>query len=159
MKLVPISDPILFSKLPDFDFSDPPTDPAQLVGELSEFMLQKNGIGLAANQVGLPYRCFVVRANPIIPIFNPRIIDESSETSLLEEGCLSFPGMLVKVKRPIRIRMRFDDVYGNTQTQVYQGMTARIMHHETDHLNGILFTKRASKVHLAMAKGKQKVRI
>lgn len=159
ISLVPNDDPILSEEVPRFDFSNPPEDPIALTKQLAEFMMEKNGIGLAANQVGWRHRFFVVRSDPILACFNPVIVDMSTDTNTLEEGCLSFPGMLLKVKRANVIRIRYTQPNGETLTKQFQGMTARIMQHETDHLNGIVFLKRAGKVHLALARSKQKARI
>ncbi len=156
LNLVPPTDPILREKLERFDFSNPPVDPKEIAVNLTETMLHHKGLGLAANQVGLKHRAFVVNANPVLCCFNPVIVDESNTTTLLEEGCLTFPGRLLKIKRPDRIKIRYTMPNGETVTQVYQGMTARIMSHETDHLNGVLFMEKAGKVHLRMALAKEK---
>ena len=95
--LVPDSDPILSQELPKFDFDNPATDPIQLAYDLVESMRHHNGLGLSANQIGLPYRAFAMQAVPAIVCFNPKVIDESSEEIMLEEGCLSFPGLGIKI--------------------------------------------------------------
>lgn len=159
LSLVSGSDPVLFEELPRFDFQNPPADPIELARDLTETMLAKKGLGLAANQVGWRHRLCVISANPVLAMFNPRIVHESEEKTALDEGCLSFPGMIIKIDRPKEIRVRYTMPNGETVTNKYTGMTARIIHHEIDHLNGIVFTKRATKLRLAMAKGKQKARI
>jgi peptide deformylase len=118
-------------------------------------MLASNGIGLSANQCGLPYRVFVMLGTEIIPCFNPRIVDASSETVVMEEGCLSYPGMFVKVKRPLRIKVRYTEPNGETVTRVFEGMTARIFQHELDHLDGVNYQQRANKIHLEQARKKK----
>jgi peptide deformylase len=159
LDLVPPNSEILFKKLPRFNFANPPADPIEIAKNLTETMISHKGLGLAANQVGLEHRVFVVTSNPVICCFNPIIVDETPETNTMEEGCLSVPGMVLKIKRPNGIRIRYTQPNGETVTKVYQGYTARIMCHEYDHLEGILFTKRASKVHLAIAQSKMKAKI
>lgn len=150
--LIDCNDPLLRQKLEPFDFTNPPVDPLDLVTDLAETMLAANGIGLSANQVGLPYRVFIMKGVELIPCFNPRIVDYSEETIVLEEGCLSYPNLFVKVKRPKRIKARYADPNGNITTQVFDGMTARIFQHELDHLDGIRYIDRANKIHLEQAR-------
>lgn len=156
LNLVPSNDPILRQSIPAFDFTNPPVNPLDLVTDLSETMLHNKGIGISANQVGLPYRVFVMLGSELIPCFNPRIVDQSNETIVLEEGCLSYPDLFIKVKRPRRIKVRFADPNGNVQTQVYDGMTARIFQHELSHLNGICHIDEASYIHKDQAMKKWK---
>lgn len=147
MKLVPGNDPILRTPAPEFDFHNPPTDPIQLAKDMAAFMLEHKGIGLSACQVGLLYRVFVMKTNPIITCFNPRIVDEDRHFVNLEEGCLSFPNLIVKIKRSNKIRVRYQLPNGTTETKVFMGITARCFQHELDHLNGILFYNRADRYH------------
>lgn len=151
-QLVDCNDPILRQELEPFDFSNPPVDPLDLATDLAETMLANGGVGLAANQCGLPYRMFIMNADELIPCFNPRIVDYSEETVVLEEGCLTNPGLFVKVKRPRRIKVRYTEPNGQTTTKIFDGMTARVFQHELDHLNGIVYTQRASKIHLEQAR-------
>ena len=155
-ELVNCNDPILKQEMEPFDFSNPPVDPLDLVTDLAETMLENNGIGLSANQVGLPYRVFVMLGQELIPCFNPRIVDMSEETIVMEEGCLTYPDMFVKVKRPRRIKVRYADPKGNVVTQTFDGMTARVFQHELDHLNGVNYQQRANKFHLEQARKKKK---
>jgi peptide deformylase len=156
LELVGSDDPILSQKTELFDFSKPPTDPQQLARDLYETMLQHKGLGLAAPQVGLPYRAFALYAVPGIVCFNPRIVDETTEQIMLEEGCLSFPHLFLKVKRPRRIKVRYLEPDGNPVTKVLDGMSARCFMHELDHLNGITYTRKANKIHLDRAMRKKK---
>lgn len=142
--LIPHTDPILKEAIEPFDFKDPTVVPIDLACDLAETMLYYKGIGLAANQCGLPYRCFVLCADEIIPCFNPRVVDTSTETIVLEEGCLSYPGLLVKIKRPRKIKVRFADPNGTVVTKTFDGITARTFLHELDYLDGIDFISRAS---------------
>ena len=114
------------------------------------------------NQVGLQYSMFVF-GNPsepesIVGAFNPKIVDFSSGLEYGEEGCLSFPGLFIKIKRPTEIRARITDWQKNIDTFKLTGLTARVFQHEYDHLQGINFTQRANKIHLDRAK-KQKIKL
>ena len=151
-QLVDCNDPILKTELPLFDFNDPPVNPLDLVSDLAETMLNEGGIGISANQVGLPYRVFVMHAEELIPCFNPRIVDASEETIVLEEGCLSYPDIFVKVKRPRKIKVRYADPNGKITTRVFDGMSARVFQHELDHLNGVNYQQRANRYHLERAR-------
>lgn len=139
--------PLLKQKMERFDFSNPPIDPSELARQLTEMMLKENGIGLAANQLGLPFNVFVIKSNPVICAFNPKVVDYIGEEVYMDEGCLSYPGLIVKIKRPEGIRIRFTQPNGETITREYHGMTARIVQHEMDHLDGIVFYERANKIH------------
>lgn len=151
-QLVDKNDPILKQKMEPFDFSNPPIDPLDLVSNLAETMIEEGGIGIAANQCGLPYRVFVIQGIELIPCFNPRVVDVSSEQIYLEEGCLSYPGLAVKIKRPRKIKVRYADPRGDVTTQVFDGMTARVFLHELDHLDGIVHINRANRIHVEQAK-------
>lgn len=155
-KLVKSNDPILHTPINKFDFNNPPVDPLDLVSDLAERMLHEGGIGLAANQCGLPYRVFVMNADELIPCFNPLIVDVSQETIYLEEGCLSYPGLALKIKRPRKIKVRYTEPNNNVVTRVFDGISSRVFQHELDHLNGISHINLANKVHLQQARNKQK---
>lgn len=155
LKLVDPTHPILHNSVDQFDFLNPPVDPVILANCLIETMNAHNGLGLSANQCGLPYRVFVMRSNPTYVCFNPKIIDVSSEEVMLEEGCLSYPFLYVKIKRPSIIKVRYTNCFGETKTEKFIGMTARCFQHELDHLDGINFTRRANTVHLERAKRSQ----
>lgn len=148
MKYEIVKSDYLTTKLEDFDFAAPPIDPLELGKNLLETVYGLRGMGLAANQCGLPYRCFVMPASPEdFVIFNPRIVNASQQEIVLEEGCLTYPNLYVKVKRPQTIRIRFAVPSGEVLTKQFAGMTARVIQHEVDHLNGILFFNRANKFH------------
>lgn len=151
-ELVDCNNPILRQRTENFDFTNPPINPVELYNDLAETMRENDGLGLAAPQVGLPYRAFVMRAENIIGIFNPKIVDISSEMVYLEEGCLSYPNLWVKIKRPKKIKVRYTNPDGQTETRVFDGMSARVFQHEFDHLDGILHIKRANRFHLEQAK-------
>lgn len=156
LPLIDCNDPVLKQELAPFDFTNPPTNPLDLVTDLAETMLHNNGIGISANQCGLPYRVFVLYGEELIPCFNPRIVDASTETVVMEEGCLSYPDLFVKVKRPRRIKVRYTEPNGETVTRTFDGMTARAFQHELDHLNGINYQQRANKLHLEQARKNKK---
>lgn len=157
-QLVPSNHPLLKQKLEEFDFSNPPTDPIQLAHDLAETMLDNNGLGLSANQIGLPYRAFAIKAEKIIVCFNPKIVDYSEETIYLEEGCLSYPDLYIKVKRPQTIKIRYTEPNGNTLTTIFSGLTARVALHEFDHLEGITYLQRANRFHIEQGKKNKKLR-
>ncbi len=145
-------DPILKEKMPAFDFNNPVMDSVELYTILAETMRENEGMGLSANQIGVRTRAFVMRGEEILGVFNPRVVDESSETVTLEEGCLSYPNLFVKIKRPKSIKVRFTTPDGQTTTKTFTGMTARVFLHELDHLDGIAHTSRANRYHLEQAK-------
>ena len=150
------SDPILSQQMPVFDFDNPPTDPIQLAYDLVESMRHHNGLGLSANQIGLPYRVFSMQAVPAIVCFNPKIVDASSEEILLEEGCLSFPGLGIKIKRPRHVKVRYTEPNGEIVTKKFTGMAARCFLHELDHMNGTKYIDRASFIQKEIAFKRQK---
>lgn len=162
LNLVKSNDPILRQKSIPFDFENPPVDPYKLAEDLAETMIANKGVGLSACQVGLPYRVFVVgdytQPNDIVAMFNPKIVNYEGEQVLIEEGCLSFPGMFIKIKRPASIRIRYASPNGVIDTKVFDQIPARIIQHEYDHMDGVLFQRRANTYHLEQAK-KQKVKL
>jgi len=147
LKLVEHNNPILKTELPVFDFANPPTDPVQLSRDLAETMIASQGMGLAANQCGLPYRVFVLTGEQILACFNPKIVSYSETEVFLLEGCLSYPGLTVKIKRPEWIRARFTMPNGETVVRRFEGLTARCFQHELDHLNGVVHMDRVHLLH------------
>jgi len=147
-ELIKYPDTRLTTCVPDFDFSNPPTDPVQLSADMLQVMYDKKGVGLSANQLGLPYRVFVMRGDEYsFACFNPKIMNLSDDQTILEEGCLSFPGINVKLKRSNTVRLRFTTPSGGTDTKTFDGLTARVVQHEMDHLDGVLFFNRANRYH------------
>jgi peptide deformylase len=102
-------------------------------------MQHYGGLGLSANQVRLPYRVFVMKGSPPFVCFNPVLVEWSNETIKLEEGCLTFPGMIAEINRPKHIKVRFQTPSGVHTTKTFTGMTARIVQHEMEHLDGGFF--------------------
>jgi len=160
LDLVDRFDPILTQKTEKFDFDTMDAD--ELFTNLKDTMIEHKGVGLSAVQVGIPLNVFVMGnyhdPDNIVGIFNPRIVNHSEEITTQEEGCLTFPGLYVKVKRYDWIRVRYTTQDNITDTIKFGGMTSRIFQHEVDHCNGILFTNRANRYHLEQAK-KQKAKL
>lgn len=156
--IIPIGDnnDMLRNRMPDFDFADPTIDPVELSHKLINAMKDGKGIGLAANQIGVPVRAFAMYSEPPIVAFNPKITYFGDELVTMEEGCLSYPGVYVKIKRPRFIRVRFTDPYGEVCTKKFDGMAARVFQHELDHLNGIEYFTQAHPIHLDRFKRKWK---
>ena len=98
-----------------------------------------------------------VKKGEIISCFNPKIITQSDTEVVIEEGCLSYPGLFLKVKRPENITMEWYTEEGSRCEERFIGMTSRILQHEVDHLNGITFLKRAASYHLQKAQKDRKI--
>ena len=130
-------------------------DREELVEELVKTMREGNGIGLSANQVGILERVFVMysdlKERKIIACFNPQIIEESIEQSLEDEGCLTYPGLWLKVNRPVWIKATWEDSQGTAGEYRLEGLEARVFQHEYDHMEGTNFTKKVSKLRMKMA--------
>lgn len=156
LQLVRHDDPILKTRLVDFDFQNPATDPIQLAHDLSTTVIAKVGLGLSANQVGLPHRAFVMIGEPMLVCFNPRIVNFFEEEIKLEEGCLSYPGIFLPIKRPKMVRVRFQMPNGAVITKQFDGMSSRIFQHELDHLNGVDFISRAHTYYREKARKKMR---
>jgi peptide deformylase len=137
LKLEPHDSKLLRQPSAEFDFQRAPYDPAQLAYAMVKVMVDYGGYGLSGCQVGVPYRVFVIRSTPNYAAFNPRLVDLSGDQEEAMEGCLSFPGVGVTVKRYKRVRLRYQTVSGATATSVFEGITARIVQHEVDHLEGL----------------------
>ncbi|MBI4978130.1 MAG: peptide deformylase [Spirochaetes bacterium] len=120
-----------------------------LIEDMFETMRAADGVGLAANQVGVSKRIIVIgmpggekRKALKIAMINPKILTRSETLATEEEGCLSVPGVRTEVIRPDIVSVRFLDIDGNEHTIEADDMLARIVQHETDHLDGILFVER-----------------
>lgn len=140
-----------------FDFNDPIQDPIELSRDLADTMIANKGLGLAAPQIGVNARVLVISSNPVIVMFNPLFVDISQKQTTLDEGCLSFPGIVVPISRPETIKVRYRQPNGETVTEKFNGMTARTIQHELDHLNGILFYSRTSLYYRQKTKRKIKL--
>ena len=145
LEFVSETSPILLQECKEFDFNNPPFDPKEFAQALHDKMVRSDGLGLSANQVGQPYRVFVMRTDEKpYAVFNPRVVNVSDKELIMKEGCLSFPLLYLNVKRPDSIRIRFQDENGKTRTEKFIGMTARIALHEFDHMLGKVYTQKAS---------------
>ncbi len=114
---------------------------------MAETMVESGGIGLAAPQIGISLRAAVINTTgmdeDLICVINP-VIESLSGKSVIKEGCLSIPGIFENVKRPEFVRVRALDIEGREQIIETGGMEARVLQHEIDHLNGVLFTDKIS---------------
>tara|TARA_B100000745_G_scaffold281315_1_gene213918 strand:- start:758 stop:1273 length:516 start_codon:yes stop_codon:yes gene_type:complete len=132
----------------------------EMKDNLIETMEHYNGIGLSANQCGMMERVFVmysdVKKKEIIACFNPKIITESDEEVFMDEGCLTYPGLWLKVKRPDGIEVTYEDENGEKQERAMFGLECRVFQHEYDHMEGTNFTQKVSKLKLDMAHRRQK---
>ena len=154
--LIESTNPLLRIKLSECS-SD--LDREKVESQLIDSMKHYQGIGLSANQVGIMERVFVmysdVKKGEIISCFNPKIVTQSDNEIVIEEGCLSYPGLWLKVKRPDGIEVEYEDKTGEVQSKAMFGLECRIFLHEYDHMEGTDFTKKVSKIKLDRAKKRQ----
>lgn len=154
--LVPETHPILKQVMPEFDFANPPVNPAEFASSLVETCKKYNGYGLSANQCGFPYRVFVMGTDDnYVAFFNPKIVAASTDTALMEEGCLSFPMLILKIARPAGVVVEYQDYTGETKKANFTGISARCFLHELDHMNGIVYTETVKPLALQMGKKKR----
>ena len=113
---------------------------------LIDNMIHHNGIGISANQIGIWERAFAMirdlEHNEVIVCFNPRIVKSYAEEVEMEEGCLSYPELFLKIKRPDKIVVKYEDEDKKTHKIKLQGLASRVFQHEYDHMEGIDFTQR-----------------
>ena len=113
---------------------------------LIDNMIHHNGIGISANQIGIWERAFAmvrdIENNEVMVCFNPRIIKSYSEEVEMEEGCLSYPELFLKVKRPDKIVVKYEDEDKKIHKVKLSGLASRVFQHEYDHMEGIDFTQR-----------------
>lgn len=148
-----VKDPadILHTKCDMVDFKN--VDVEKLSVAMHESMLYNKGIGLAAPQVNEKIRMFVMQYNDKkFTVVNPEIVDSTGDNILLLEGCLSFPNLFMKVKRPETVFVKYYDEREKLHEDKLQGWISRIFQHEYDHLEGVTFDKRVSRLVLDMAK-------
>jgi len=163
--LIPPTDPRLLMKIAPYtddmlkEFKI--KDRAELSKKMYNSMVKYGGIGLSANQVGLPFRMFVMGGHPQIEdgkvrnCFNPLVKDMSEETINMKEGCLSFPFLFLMINRPKWVNVEYTDENGEKVEEYLHGMSARIFQHENEHMNGYIFTDLVSKMKLDRAKKAQ----
>lgn len=137
----------------------------QLIADMFETLTQAEGCGLAAPQVGKPWRLFVVDGSELAEDYpeckdfkrvfiNPELLEESEETCTYSEGCLSLPGISENVVRPERVVMRYLDENFQEHEEEFTGFCARIVQHEYDHLEGHVFTDRISPIRRTFVRNK-----
>jgi peptide deformylase len=155
LNIIKFPSPILREQMQPWDFKNPPIDAKQLETDMIELMFKFDGIGLAANQAGLPYRMFVMgwsgAPENAQAFFNPMVVATVEDLEDLEEGCLSFPGIYVKIKRPKKILARWQDSNGDWQESELDGYNCKCFLHELDHLEGVVFQDRVSPIKWALA--------
>ena len=113
---------------------------------LIDNMIHHNGIGISANQIGIWERAFAMvrdlENSEVMVCFNPRIVKSYAEEVEMEEGCLSYPDLFLKIKRPDKIVVKYEDEDKKTHKLKLQGLASRVFQHEYDHMEGIDFTQR-----------------
>jgi len=146
MEVVHYGDPILRKKC------SPVTDLEkieELISDMFDTMYEENGLGLAANQVGVDLNLFIIDISSVEDdekthaFINGEIIGSSGE-SWFEEGCLSIPDVRLNIKRPDTIQFKFQDVSRKEHLEEFDGLMARAIQHEVDHLNGVFIVDRVS---------------
>ena len=154
--------PVLKKKAVDIE-KDGDIDVKQLAEDMFETMYAASGVGLAAPQIGKSIRMFVVDADAMDPenlqgfkkvFINPEMLEEDGEEWAFEEGCLSIPKIREEVERPERIKIKYFDENWEEHTDVFEGVAARVIQHEYDHIEGILFTDYLSGFKKRLLKGK-----
>jgi peptide deformylase len=130
-------------------------DRKKLQEDLIETMKNFKGLGLSANQCGIMERVFVMYSDfekrEATACFNPKILDYSKEEVIMDEGCLSYPGLWLKVKRAHNILVEFEDIKGDKKEIPLKDVASRVFQHEMDHMDGTDFTQKVSKLRLDMA--------
>ena len=168
LPLVPEFHPILKEKMADYDFASESTVDRQALAEAMIYTMRMTGaIGLAAPQVGAKLRMFVMdRINmekgeriEALVCYNPVILRELEPPVPSREGCLSFPGLSLQVKRPNAVEVRYEDASGQMFEVELVGLDAKVFQHETDHVNGILFTSKVSRELIDWEREKQRKRV
>ncbi len=155
--------PILRKVAEDIEKDHPGLD--QLVKDLFETMYHSEGVGLAAPQIGKSIRIFVIDGKPMaedepelanfkMAFINAHIVEKSGELKPMNEGCLSIPGLREEVNRESHIRIKFFDQDWNPHDEIYDGYKARIIQHEYDHLDGIMFTDKVNPLRRRLLKSK-----
>ena len=135
-------DPILRARCVPVSATSPAT--LSLVTDLFDTMYDAGGVGLAANQIGVPSRVFVMDCSSLVPgsprmaLINPELVSKGTPQKG-EEGCLSFPDLYVQVRRPEKARLRYETPDGARHEIEASGLPARVLLHELDHLDGVLF--------------------
>jgi peptide deformylase len=159
MKLVKFPDDILKKTMPEFDFEGE-LNPKVIEKQMIELMVKERGIGLAANQVGLEARVLAIfpRDSTLemgpFAMFNPEVMEISEEEITGIEGCLSFPDLVLPIKRPRMVVVQYLDSEQNICIIELKDTDARCFLHELEHLNGVCFIDKISKLKVEMARKK-----
>jgi peptide deformylase len=160
MNLIKHPDQRLQQTVKDFDFNS--LDAKKIEHEMIQTMQTEMGIGLSANQVGLDAKIFVMQPHSVpgktqpFAVINPVIQEASTDLVLMEEGCLSFPNLWLKIPRHNKITAMYLDNKGKQCIIELDGIDSRCFQHELDHLDGITFTEHVSNLKLNMARKKQR---
>lgn len=180
--IVAFGDPVLKTPAKDIPTDFAPQELSQLIADMFDTMYHARGVGLAAPQIGRSVRLFVIDSAPMLDdeddeeeenveavpasenapqdqavkraFINPVMVSETGEEWGFEEGCLSIPGVREMVYRPANIVLRYEDENRVVHEEAFSGMTARVIQHEYDHLEGILFTDHLSGFKKQLLKGK-----
>ncbi len=161
--IVVYGNPVLRQETVEIDSSYP--EVSKLIEDMFATMYNADGVGLAAPQIGLSIRLFVVDADALAEDYpnckgfkkafiNPQIVEESEELESYNEGCLSLPGINESVKRPVRIKIKYLNENFEPCEDVYEHFQARVVQHEYDHLEGHVFIDHISPIRRQMNKGK-----
>ncbi|WP_151086156.1 peptide deformylase [Hymenobacter baengnokdamensis] len=180
LPIVAIGDPVLKTLAKAIPAELPAAELSQLVQDMFETMYSAHGVGLAAPQIGRSVRLFVMDSGPMLEVdeddedepvevatadeiheapikrafINPRMVSETGEEWGFEEGCLSIPGVRELVYRNPNIVLRYEDENRQPHEEAFSGMAARIIQHEYDHLEGVLFTDKLSAFKKQLLKGR-----
>ena len=141
-----LGDPVLKSRATEVDRFDDSL--RRQVSRMAGIMGDALGVGLAAPQLGISQRLLVYRVGPDAPVIalaNPRIEWASDDAEVIDEGCLSIPGVSVDVERPVHVRVRAHDEEGTDRLIEASGLEARVIQHEMDHLDGVLILDRTTR--------------
>ena len=143
MKVLKYPDPLLFKRVENVhEFNEELKLQSQ---EMLTTMKNYGGVGLAANQVGLDKRMFVMQCSvekPPYIFINPIVVKKSDDITPYEEGCLSFPDLRIELERPAQITISWQDLHGNQNEESFSGLEAVCVQHEIDHLDGIVFVNK-----------------
>ncbi len=149
IKLIPASE-LVRSPASKFNFDE--VDAEMLTNVMFDRMSEMGGVALSAPQVGLDMSMFVMGINDAkVEVFNPKIISSSIKTELMNEGSLTYPGILVIVKRPASVEVEYYNKVGELQQKEFHGLTARIFQHAYDHLKGRTIKEKVSDLKWKMA--------
>ena len=157
--LLPEDHAVLHQEPLTWIFNPPQADPKLMYDIMLENMVYHHGLGLSANQIGMPVKVFAMRideSDNAIVCFNPEILEESEEMVTMEEGCLSFPLLYLKKRRPEKLTIKYQNVDGDFIETKFEGLAARVFHHEMDHMKGKTFLDGVSQIFLQSARKKQK---